>query len=242
MLGKLKSDGPASLGKSKILVLEALLRLRQASCHPGLIDKRRASEASAKLDVLLPRLDEVRAEGHKALVFSQFTSFLAILRARLDAAKIPYQYLDGDVEDWAARVARFQDDPEQSALPHQLEGRRRGSEPHRRRLRLHPNPWWNPAVEAQAVDRAHRIGQGKRVFVYRLLCRDTVEEKVAALQESEARPRRIYYQCLAEPGARPRSRDVRDVALVNERDGAPPIPTTSERLRLTLTAWSIDRV
>ncbi len=185
LLGKLKSDGPASLGKSKILVLEALLRLRQASCHPGLIDKRRASEASAKLDVLLPRLDEVRAEGHKALVFSQFTSFLAILRARLDAAKIPYQYLDGDVEDRAARVARFQDDPEQSLFLISLKAGGVGLNLTAADYVFILDPWWNPAVEAQAVDRAHRIGQGKRVFVYRLLCRDTVEEKVAALQEAK---------------------------------------------------------
>ena len=177
--------GQASLGKSKILVLEALLRLRQASCHPGLIDKRRAREASAKLDVLLPRLDEVRAEGHKALVFSQFTSFLAILRARLDAAKIPYQYLDGDVEDRAARVARFQEDPEQTLFLISLKAGGVGLNLTAADYVFILDPWWNPAVEAQAVDRAHRIGQSKRVFVYRLLCRDTVEEKVAALQEAK---------------------------------------------------------
>jgi SNF2 domain-containing protein/helicase-like protein len=185
LLGKLKSDAPASLGKSKILVLEALLRLRQASCHPGLIDKRRARETSAKLDVLLPRLDEVRAEGHKALVFSQFTSFLAILRARLDAAKVPYQYLDGDVEDRAARVARFQDDPEQSLFLISLKAGGVGLNLTAADYVFILDPWWNPAVEAQAVDRAHRIGQSQSVFVYRLLCRDTVEEKVAALQEAK---------------------------------------------------------
>jgi hypothetical protein len=185
LLGKLKPDDSASLGKSKILVLEALLRLRQASCHPGLIDKRRAREASAKLDVLLPRLDEVRAEGHKALVFSQFTSFLAILRARLDAAKIPYQYLDGDVEDRAERVARFQEDPEQSLFLISLKAGGVGLNLTAADYVFILDPWWNPAVEAQAVDRAHRIGQNKRVFVYRLLCRDTVEEKVATLQEAK---------------------------------------------------------
>jgi SNF2 family DNA or RNA helicase len=185
LLGKLKPEDSASLGKSKILVLEALLRLRQASCHPGLIDKRRAREASAKLDVLLPRLDEVRAEGHKALVFSQFTSFLAILRARLDAAKIPYQYLDGEVEDRAERVARFQEDPEQSLFLISLKAGGVGLNLTAADYVFILDPWWNPAVEAQAVDRAHRIGQNKRVFVYRLLCRDTVEEKVATLQEAK---------------------------------------------------------
>ena len=87
-------------------MLEALLRLRQAACHPGLIDKAAIGESSAKLDVLLPQLAEVREEGHKALVFSQFTSLLAIVRARLDAAGIPYEYLDGRTRDRPARVER----------------------------------------------------------------------------------------------------------------------------------------
>jgi hypothetical protein len=185
LLGKLDLEGDAALRKSKILVLEALLRLRQASCHPGLIDKRRAGEASAKLDVLLPRLEEVRAEGHKALVFSQFTSFLSILRSRLDAEDVPYQYLDGDVQDRAARVARFQEDPAQSLFLISLKAGGVGLNLTAADYVFILDPWWNPAVEAQAVDRAHRIGQTKRVFVYRLLCRDTVEEKVAALQETK---------------------------------------------------------
>jgi SNF2 family DNA or RNA helicase len=185
LLGKLPGGDGAALGKSKILVLEALLRLRQAACHPGLIDKRRSDEDSAKLDVLLPRLEEVRAEGHKALVFSQFTSFLAILRARLDAGKVAYQYLDGKVEDRAARVARFQEDPAQSLFLISLKAGGVGLNLTAADYVFILDPWWNPAVEAQAIDRAHRIGQNKRVFVYRLLCRDTVEEKVAALQESK---------------------------------------------------------
>jgi SNF2 family DNA or RNA helicase len=185
LLGKLDAEGDGALGKSKILVLEALLRLRQASCHPGLIDKKRAGEASAKLDVLLPRLEEVRAEGHKALVFSQFTSFLAILRSRLDEREVPYQYLDGDVQDRQARVARFQEDPTQSLFLISLKAGGVGLNLTAADYVFILDPWWNPAVEAQAVDRAHRIGQDKHVFVYRLLCRDTVEEKVAALQESK---------------------------------------------------------
>ncbi len=182
LLGRIERDG---LAKSKIQVLEALLRLRQAACHPGLIDKRRAREASGKLDVLLPRLLEVRDEGHKALVFSQFTSFLAIVRAKLDAEKIAYAYLDGKTEDRQSVVARFQ---ERSDCPFFLVSLKAGGVG----LNLTAadyvfilDPWWNPAVEAQAVDRTHRIGQAKQVFVYRLLCRDTVEEKVAALQESK---------------------------------------------------------
>jgi superfamily II DNA or RNA helicase len=182
LLGRGSEDG---IGKAKIQVLEALLRLRQAACHPGLIDKRRAQEACGKLDVLLPRLDELAAEGHKALVFSQFTSFLALLRSRLDAQKIPYEYLDGDVEDRAERVARFQGDPGCRLFLISLKAGGVGLNLTAADYVFILDPWWNPAVEAQAVDRTHRIGQDKQVFVYRLLCRDTVEEKVAALQESK---------------------------------------------------------
>jgi SNF2-related domain/Helicase conserved C-terminal domain/SWIM zinc finger len=182
LLGKIAAEG---IGKAKIQVLEALLRLRQAACHPGLIDKKRRAESSGKMDVLLARLDEVRREGHKALVFSQFTSFLALVRARLDSGGVPYEYLDGQTRDRQARVTRFQTD---DACPLFLISLKAGG------LGLNLtaadyvfilDPWWNPAVEAQAVDRAHRIGQKKRVFVYRLLCRDTVEEKVAALQQKK---------------------------------------------------------
>ncbi len=182
LLGRIEKEG---LGKSKILVLEALLRLRQVACHPGLVDKTRAAQGSGKMDVLLARLEEVRREGHKALVFSQFTSFLALVRDRLDADKVPYEYLDGATQDRQARVARFQTD---EACPLFLLSMKAGGVG----LNLTAadyvfvlDPWWNPAVEAQAVDRAHRIGQDKQVFVYRLLCRDSVEEKVAALQETK---------------------------------------------------------
>ena len=88
----------------------ALLRLRQAACHPGLIDKTRVGEGSAKLDMLFTQLDEILDEGHKALVFSQFTSFLSLLRKRLDAAGTTYEYLDGKTRDRQAKVERFQSD------------------------------------------------------------------------------------------------------------------------------------
>src|SRR5215831_14966265 len=99
------------VGKSKMQALEALLRLRQAALHPGLIDKKRVKEDSAKLDLLLPQLVELFEEGHKVLVFSQFTSFLAILRRRLDKEKVEYEYLDGSTSDRQARVERFQNEP-----------------------------------------------------------------------------------------------------------------------------------
>jgi superfamily II DNA or RNA helicase len=182
LLGKIAKDG---LGKAKIQVLEALLRLRQVACHPGLVDKKRAALGSGKMDVLLARLEEVRREGHKALVFSQFTSFLALLRERLDAAKVPYEYLDGATQDRQARVAHFQTDDNCPLFLLSLKAGGVGLNLTAADYVFILDPWWNPAAEAQAVDRAHRIGQEKRVFVYRLLCRDSVEEKVAALQETK---------------------------------------------------------
>jgi SNF2 family DNA or RNA helicase len=182
LLGKIEKQG---LAKVKLHVLEALLRLRQAACHPGLIDDARAHESSAKLEVLLPRLLELREEGHKALVFSQFTSFLALVRTALDAAKLSYEYLDGKTRDREAHVTRFQTDPDCGLFLISLKAGGVGLNLTAADYVFVLDPWWNPAVEAQAVDRAHRIGQDKRVFVYRLLAKDTVEEKVAALQASK---------------------------------------------------------
>jgi superfamily II DNA or RNA helicase len=179
---KIDRDG---LGKSKIMVLEALLRLRQAACHPGLIDKARCAEGSAKLDTLLSRLDEVHEEGHKALVFSQFTSLLAIVRQKLDAQKIPYEYLDGKTRDRQERVNRFQTDPDCKLFLVSLKAGGLGLNLTAAEYVFLLDPWWNPAVEAQAIDRAHRIGQTRRVFAYRLITRDTVEQKVLELQKTK---------------------------------------------------------
>jgi superfamily II DNA or RNA helicase len=175
----------SGINKSKIQVLEALLRLRQAACHPALVDEARRDEPSAKLDVLLPRLTEVVAEGHKALVFSQFTSFLALVRTRLDAEGIAYEYLDGQTRDRATPVARFQEDPSCPVFLISLKAGGLGLNLTAAEYVFLLDPWWNPAVEAQAIDRAHRIGQARHVFAYRLIAKDTVEEKVAELQQSK---------------------------------------------------------
>ncbi len=173
----------AGLAKSKIQILEALLRLRQAACHPGLLDSKRSGDSSAKLDVLLARLREVLDEGHKALVFSQFTSFLKILRARLDQDGIVYEYLDGATHDRKGRVERFQNDKDCRLFLISLKAGGLGLNLTSAEYVFILDPWWNPAVEAQAVDRAHRIGQTRPIFAYRLIARDTVEEKVLELQK-----------------------------------------------------------
>ena len=173
------------LARSKLQVLEALLRLRQAACHPGLIDPGRCDEESTKLETLLEQLMEVLDEGHKALVFSQFTSFLALVRRRLDERGISYEYLDGSTRDRGERVERFQNDPELPLFLISLKAGGLGLNLTAADYVFLLDPWWNPAVEAQAIDRAHRIGQEQPVFAYRLIAQDTVEEKILALQEDK---------------------------------------------------------
>lgn len=177
--------GRMGIGRSRIAVLEALLRLRQTSCHPGLIDKDRIDEPGAKLETLLEQLGEVLDEGHKVLIFSQFTSFLSILRHHLDKQSTVYEYLDGKTTDRQAHVHRFQEDPDCRLFLISLKAGGQGLNLTAADYIYILDPWWNPAVEAQAVDRAHRIGQTRRVFAYRLIARDTVEEKILALQEKK---------------------------------------------------------
>jgi SNF2 family DNA or RNA helicase len=181
----LHNGGDEASSRLKSQALEALLRLRQAACHPGLIDKKRLAEPSAKIDTLLAQLDQVLEEDHKVLVFSQFTSLLAILRDRLDKAGIPYAYLDGRTRDREARVEQFQTDPSVKLFLISLKAGGLGLNLHAAEYVYLLDPWWNPAVEAQAIDRAHRIGQTRQVFAYRLIARDTVEEKVLALQQTK---------------------------------------------------------
>jgi SNF2 family DNA or RNA helicase len=175
--------GRMGIGRSRIAVLEALLRLRQTACHPGLVDPARLDDPAAKLDTLLEQLTEVIDEGHKVLVFSQFTSFLSIVRRRLDERAITYEYLDGKTTDRQARVQRFQEDTDCRLFLVSLKAGGQGLNLTAADYIYILDPWWNPAVEAQAVDRAHRIGQTRRVFAYRLIARDTVEEKIVALQD-----------------------------------------------------------
>lgn len=175
----------AELNRSKIEVLEALLRLRQAACHPSLINAELGCDSSAKLDILLPSISEVVEEGHKVLVFSQFTSFLAIVRERLEQENIVYEYLDGRTRNRAAKVERFQTDPACPVFLISLKAGGLGLNLTAAEYVYLLDPWWNPAVEAQAIDRSHRIGQTQHVFAYRLICRGTVEEKILELQQKK---------------------------------------------------------
>jgi superfamily II DNA or RNA helicase len=171
------------MGKAAFMVLEALLRLRQASCHPGLIDEKYADVPSAKLEVLLDRLADIIEEGHKALVFSQFTSMLALVRRQLDKRNIPYTYLDGQTRNRKEVVEKFQTDPDVPVFLISLKTGGLGLNLTAAEYVFILDPWWNPAVEAQAIDRTHRIGQTRPVFAYRMICENTVEQRIAEMQE-----------------------------------------------------------
>ena len=178
-------DEPGSVGRQSIHVLEALLRLRQAACHPGLVDKRRKTVGSAKLDTLLELLSEVVESGQKALIFSQFVQFLDIVRAALDQRELRYEYLDGRTKDRKAPVESFQNDADVPLMLVSLKAGGTGLNLTAADFVFLIDPWWNPAVEAQAIDRAHRIGRTKPVVAYRLITVGTVEERVLELQEGK---------------------------------------------------------
>jgi superfamily II DNA or RNA helicase len=170
---------------NRFTILRSLTLLRQLSLHAGLVDAAHDGLPSAKIDALLDQLGDVTGGGHRALLFSQFTGFLGKVRERLDAAGISYCYLDGKTRDRAAVLRRFAD----GAAPVFLISLKAGGTG----LNLTEadycfllDPWWNPATEAQAVDRIHRIGQTRSVMVYRLIARDTIEEKVMALKARKA--------------------------------------------------------
>ncbi len=182
LLARVARDGMA---RSTMHVLEALLRLRQAACFPGLVTPARAADGSAKLDLLIERLVEVRASGQKALVFSQFTKLLAEVRTRLEAAGIEHEYLDGKTRDRAERCARFQSDAGCGVFLISLKAGGTGLNLTAASYVFLLDPWWNPAVEAQAIDRSHRLGQTQPVFAYRLIAEGTVEDKILELQRSK---------------------------------------------------------
>ena len=182
LLSLVKKQG---LSKSKIHVLEALLRLRQAACHPALLDRATSQDSSAKLDVLIPQIEELLDENHKALVFSQFTSMLSIVREHLDAKGIRYAYLDGQTRNRRQVVEEFQNDPDCGLFLISLKAGGLGLNLTAADYVFLLDPWWNPAVETQAIDRAHRVGQTRKVIAYRLICQDTVEEKIAELQQKK---------------------------------------------------------
>ena len=174
------------MNKNRFTILRSLTVLRQLSLHAGLVDEANADLPSGKIDALVEQLHDVIDGDHRALVFSQFTGFLGKVRARLDAEGIEYCYLDGATRNRPAVLDRFKN----GAAPVFLISLKAGGFG----LNLTEadycfllDPWWNPATEAQAVDRTHRIGQTRNVMVYRLIAKNTIEERVMALQARKAK-------------------------------------------------------
>lgn len=169
---------------SQIIILDAMLKLRQTCCDPQIvkIDEVQKIKESAKRDVLFEMLDEIVREGRKVIVFSQFTSFLDIVIAHLNDAGIPFVEIRGSTKDRVAPVKEFQEGQTQIFLL-SLKAGGTGLNLTAADTVIHYDPWWNPAVEDQATDRAHRIGQDKPVFVYKLIAQGTIEERMMELQE-----------------------------------------------------------
>jgi SNF2 family DNA or RNA helicase len=182
--------------RAHIIILDALLKLRQICCHPQLLSLPSAQKVkeSAKLELLMDLLPEMIEEGRRVLLFSQFTSMLAIIEESVTAKKIPYVLLTGDTRDRATPVKTFQD-REVPLFLISLKAGGTGLNLTAADTVIHYDPWWNPAVENQATDRAHRIGQDKKVFVYKLMTVGTVEEKIGAMQ---ARKRELVEGLLNE--------------------------------------------
>ncbi len=168
----------------RMTILEGLLRLRQISIHPALVEPTFQGEAP-KFTWLLETLETLQKEGHKALVFSQFVEALHLLQRELDNRSVRYAYLDGQTHNRQSQVDAFQNDPDLPFFLISLKAGGVGLNLTAADYVIHLDPWWNPAVERQAADRTHRIGQDKPVFIYKVIVRDTVEEKMLHLQEKK---------------------------------------------------------
>ncbi len=181
ILGVIEKNG---IAKSKIKILEGLTKLRQVSIHPKMVNAK-YNKSSGKMDALLDLIEDIKNEGHKALIFSQFVKALSLLRAQLDQETVDYCYLDGGSKNRQKIVDRFQTDSDVKLFLISLKAGGLGLNLTAADYVIHIDPWWNPAVENQATDRSHRIGQKKKVFVYKLITKGTVEEKVLKLQEKK---------------------------------------------------------
>jgi SNF2 family DNA or RNA helicase len=184
VMGELDRVGVA---KSQLHILAGLTKLRQAACDPRLLGLPRefSHEDSAKVMAFRELIEEAEAGGHRVLVFSQFVSMLKILKSALDEDRVRYEYLDGSTQDRAERIDRFQNDPTIPVFLISLKAGGSGLNLTAADTVIHFDPWWNPAVEDQASDRAHRIGQKKVVTVYRLVAAGTIEEKILELKEKK---------------------------------------------------------
>ncbi len=185
----LKNVEEKGLAKAQMSILDALLKLRQICCHPRLLKLDmpgiNTNMPSGKFEAFKDLVTGIIEDGHKVLVFSQFVQMLHIIRAWLQMNKIPFAYLDGSSKDRFEQVERFNNDPSIPIFLISLKAGGTGLNLTAADYVIHYDPWWNPAVESQATDRTHRIGQTKKVFSYKLICENTVEEKILQLQQKK---------------------------------------------------------
>ncbi|NOY07599.1 MAG: DEAD/DEAH box helicase family protein [Spirochaetes bacterium] len=181
---KIKDEG---LNKSSICIFEALLKLRQAAILPGMVSGRYKDTPSCKLDLLKLKVTELLSENHKALIFSQFLDSLSAIRKWIQSLKIDYTYLDGSTKDREFQIRSFQENKKKRVFIISLKAGGLGINLTASDYVILFDPWWNPAVEMQAVDRSHRIGQKNKVTIYKFITKDTVEEKILKLQERKSR-------------------------------------------------------
>ncbi|MDQ7031637.1 MAG: DEAD/DEAH box helicase [Desulfonauticus sp.] len=186
VLQKVEEKGIAG---SQMSILDALLKLRQICCHPRLLKLDmpgvNTNLPSGKFEAFKELITTIISDGHKVLVFSQFVQMLHIIRSWLSINKIPFAYLDGSSKDRFEQVDRFNNDPKIPVFLISLKAGGTGLNLTSADYVIHYDPWWNPAVENQATDRTHRIGQTKKVFSYKMICQNTVEEKILQLQQQK---------------------------------------------------------
>ncbi len=183
ILEQIDADGMA---RSQMVVLQGLTKLRQIANHPRMIDADYTGDSGKMADMLL-RLEGAMQEHHKILIFSQFIKHLNVVRQHLNEREIPFAYLDGSTQDRQTQVERFQTDDSIRLFLISLKAGGLGHNLTAADYVFILDPWWNPAIEAQAVDRAHRIGQQRTVFTYKFIAKNTVEEKILALQQTKRR-------------------------------------------------------
>jgi SNF2 family DNA or RNA helicase len=174
------------LDKKRFNILTSLLRLRQICCHPALVNEKLANAESAKLTALFDLLEPIIAEGHKVLVFSQFIQMLDLIRGEIEGRQWPCFFLSGETEDRGALVRDFQQSEGAAVFLISLRAGGFGLNLTAASYVVLYDPWWNPAVENQAIDRTHRIGQTSHVIAYRLLVKESIEEKIRKLQRSKS--------------------------------------------------------
>jgi SNF2 family DNA or RNA helicase len=178
----LKIENGEQLDRERFNLLTSLLRLRQICCHPALVGLKDESVASAKLEALVDLVEPLVEQGNKVLVFSQFVQMLRLIETRISELGCQLFTLTGQTENRGELVAEFQRDSGPGVFLISLKAGGSGLNLEAASYVILFDPWWNPAVENQAIDRTHRIGQTKTVFAYRLLVRDSIEDKIRQLQ------------------------------------------------------------